>query len=153
MAITRVEELRVYGQSFEAAMHLFELSKQWPAEERYALTDQIRRSSRAVCANLAEAWRKRRYVNHFVSKLSDADAEATETRTWIRFARDCCYLPAPDAERLDQRYDRICGGLVTMMQDPEPWCGPSALAPTLPSPHAPALPRSRTPTLPHSHAP
>ena len=92
MAIDRVEELDVYRRAFQGAMNIFEQSKQWPKVERYALTDQIRRSSRAVCANVSEAWRKRRYPKHFISKLSDADAEASETRTWLRFAHSCEYL-------------------------------------------------------------
>lgn len=127
MPVTRVDELRVYRRGFEAAMRIFELSKLWPKEERYALTDQIRRSSRSVCANLAEAWRKRRYERHFVSKLSDADAEASETRTWLRFAKECGYLAEPEFEDLDRGYDWICGGLVNMMRNPDPWCGPSHL--------------------------
>jgi four helix bundle protein len=105
-------------------MQIFEFSRQWPKEERYALTDQIRRSSRSVSANIAEAWRKRRYKRHFVSKLSDADAEAAETRVWLRFARDCGYLSATEAESLDAVYDQVCGGLVNMMRNPDPWCGP-----------------------------
>jgi len=72
-------DLKVYQLAIEAAMQIYELSKKWPVEEKYSLTDQIRRSSRSVCANLAEAWRKRRYPAHFVSKLSDADTEAAET--------------------------------------------------------------------------
>jgi len=86
--------------------------------------DQIRRSSRSVCANIAEAWRKRRYGKHFVSKPSDADAEAAETRTWLQFGRDCKYLSEDVFSNPDNTYDQICGGLVNMMQDPEPWCGP-----------------------------
>jgi four helix bundle protein len=81
-----------------------------------------------VCANLAEAWRKRRYERHFISKLSDADAEAAETRTWLRFAQQCGYLTDPDFETLNQDYNRICEGLVNMMRNPDPWCGPSHLA-------------------------
>jgi four helix bundle protein len=79
----------------EAAIELFELSKKFPPEEKYSLTDQMRRSSRSVCANIAEAWRKRRYPNAFVSKLSDSEAEAAETQVWIEFAVKCEYL-APD---------------------------------------------------------
>jgi four helix bundle protein len=123
MAIDRFEKLRVYRQAFEAAMQIFEASAEWPKEERYALTDQIRRSSRSVCANIAEAWRKRRYERHFVSKLSDADAEAAETRTWLQFALRCDYLSESDFITLDQIYNRICGGLVLMMQKPQKWCG------------------------------
>jgi four helix bundle protein len=82
-------DLKVYQLAIEAAMQIYELSKKWPLEEKYSLTDQIRRSSRSVCANLAEAWRKRRYAAHFVSKLSDADTEAAETAVWLNFARRC----------------------------------------------------------------
>ncbi|PSQ98056.1 MAG: four helix bundle protein [Bacteroidetes bacterium SW_7_64_58] len=128
MAIERVEDLEVYRTAFKTAMELFERSKEWPRVERYALTDQVRRSSRAVCANLSEAWRKRRYPKHFVSKLSDADAEASETRTWLRFARSCEYLDPEIFESLDDRYDRICGGLVRMMDASEKWCGPTDAA-------------------------
>lgn len=106
-------------------MDLFEQSKQWPKMECYALTDQIRRSSRAVCANLSEGWRKRRYPKHFVSKLSDADAEASKTRTWLRFAHSCAYLDEESFRALDEQYDQICGGLVRMRSTPEKWCGPS----------------------------
>jgi four helix bundle protein len=136
MAIVRVEELRVYRDGFKAAMRIFACSRDWPPAERYALTDQVRRSSRAVCANLAEAWRKRRYPRHFVSKLSDADAEAAETRTWLRFARQCGYLDADAFADLDTTYDRLCGGLVRMMHDPDPWCGPASAAHEPPSPYA-----------------
>jgi len=87
-------DLDVYRLAFDVAMQVFELSKEFPAEERYSLTDQIRRSSRSVCANLAEAWRKRRYKRAFVLKLSDAEAEAAETQTWIEFAVKCQYLDA-----------------------------------------------------------
>ena len=127
MAITRFEELRVYQQAFEAAMHIFDQSKSWPKAEQYALTDQIRRSSRSVCASIAEAWRKRRYEKHFVSKLTDADAEAAETRVWLQFARQCGYLKEATFESLDQIYDRLCGGLVNMLTHPEKWCGPAHL--------------------------
>jgi four helix bundle protein len=128
MDIERVEDLDVYRTAFRAAMDLFERSKQWPKVEQYALTDQIRRSSRAVCANLSEAWRKRRYPKHFVSKLSDADAEASETRTWLRFAHSCEYLDEEPFRELDEQYDQICGGLVRMMSAPEEWCGPADTA-------------------------
>ena len=87
-----VEELLAYKKAFAVAMDVFEVSKTFPKEERYSLTDQIRRSSRVVCANLSEAYRKRRYVNHFISKLTDADAENAETQTWIIFAEACNYI-------------------------------------------------------------
>lgn len=92
MKITRHQELDVYRKSFDAAMSLFEASKGFPKEETYSLTDQIRRSSRSVCANLAEAWRKRRYQAAFVAKLNDSEGEAAETQTWIEFAVACGYL-------------------------------------------------------------
>lgn len=137
MAVTKFHELRVYRDAYSAAMEIFELSKSWPKEETYSLTDQVRRSSRSVCANIAEAWRKRRYEQHFVSKLSDADAEAAETRTWLRIGRDCDYLAADAFDDLDNTYDRICGGLVKMMRNPAPWCGPDGTveeSPTLYNP-------------------
>ncbi len=127
MAIKRFEELRVYQMAFEAAMRIFELSKGWPKEELYSLTDQIRRASRSVCANIAEGWRKRRYQRHFISKLTDADGEAAETRVFLSFAFHCGYLEESDYVDLDKTYDRISGGLVNMMTNPEKWCGPAYL--------------------------
>jgi four helix bundle protein len=120
-------DLRVFQSGFEAAMRIFENSKSWPKEERYSLIDQIRRSSRSVCSNIAEAWRKRRYQASFVSKLSDADAEAAETQVWLDFALDCGYMDAALHAELSKLYDQISGGLVKMMADPAPWCGPAAL--------------------------
>jgi four helix bundle protein len=89
---TGVVNLIVYQKSFGLAMNIFSASKGFPKEEKYSLTDQIRRSSRAVCANLAEAYAKRRYPLHFISKLSDADMENTETQVWLNFAMECNYL-------------------------------------------------------------
>ena len=120
-------ELRVYRQAFDAAMRIFEISKTWPKEERYSLTDQIRRSSRSVCSNIAEAWRKRRYAAHFISKLSDSDGEAAETQNWLEFALRCGYMTAQDHAELDRTYETICGSLVKMMSEPESWCGPAQL--------------------------
>src|SRR6266581_9352458 len=100
-------DLEVYGKGFEAAMQLFELSKGFPKEETYSLTDQIRRSSRSVCANLAEAWRKRRYKAAFISKLNDSECEAPETQVWIEFAVKCNYLDRDRAAALYQTYDEI----------------------------------------------
>ncbi len=127
MAIRDFEDLRVYQTGYKAAMDIFELSQAWPTEERYALTDQIRRSSRAVCSNIAEAWSKRRYERHFISKLSDAEGEAGETMTWLDFAKDCGYLDGEAHEQFRRAYRRIRGGLVKMMAAPEKWCGPSDL--------------------------
>ena len=122
---THFRELHVYGRAFQAAMRIFELSRKWPKEERYSLTDQIRRSSRAVCGNVAEAWRKRRYPAHFVSKLSDADAEAAETQAWLEFALACGYLDQADFDDLDSQCNAICVCLVRMMTNPDQWCGPA----------------------------
>ena len=115
------EELDVYKMAFEAAMHVFELTKCFPRTEVFSLTDQIRRSSRSVCANIAEAWRKRRYEAAFVSKLSDAESEAAETQTWLRFAIACKYLSAEQADTLHRTYDFILGKLVNMIHNPHPW--------------------------------
>ncbi len=92
--IRSYKELRVYKAAMEAAMKIFELSKRFPPEERYSLTDQMRRASRSVCSNLGEGWRKRRYPAHFISKLSDSEGEAEETRVWVEFAYRCRYLTA-----------------------------------------------------------
>jgi four helix bundle protein len=127
MTITHFRQLRVYQQAFSAATRIFELSKNWPQEERFALTSQIRRSSRSVCGCIAEAWSKRRYVAHFVSKLTDADGEANETLAWLDSALACGYLCQADFTDLDQRYQAISGGLVKMMAEPEKWCGPANL--------------------------
>src|ERR1043166_4388111 len=102
MKITRHTELDVFKKAFATAMKVFELSKAFPKEETYSLTDQIRRSSRSVAANICEAWRKRRYEAAFISKLSDAEAEAAETQTWLQFAVSCKYLPGENASSLDE---------------------------------------------------
>jgi four helix bundle protein len=125
--VKEFRELRVYKSAFEGAMRIFEISKKWPSEERYSLTDQIRRSSRSVCGNIAEAWRKRRYVASFVHKLSDSDAESAETETWLDFAMACGYIEQNTHDELYSSYENIIGGLVKMMADPESWCGPSSL--------------------------
>lgn len=104
-----------------AAMRIFELTKRFPAEEKYSLVDQVRRSSRSVAANIAEAWRRRRYEASFINKLNISESEATETQTWIEFARRCAYLPADQCDELDQLYDRIIGQLVVMMRDVKNW--------------------------------
>ena len=115
------KDLRLYQLAFESAMMIFELSKRFPKEERYSLTDQIRRSSRSVCANTAEAWRKRRYRGAFIQRLSDADTEAAETQTWLDFSLACGYILQEEAEELTERYDHILSMLVKMMTKPEPW--------------------------------
>jgi len=119
--IKSYKELRVYQAAIEAAMLIFELTKRFPSEEKYSMVDQMRPSSRSVCANLAEAWRKRRYRAHFVSKLSDSEGEAEETRVWIELAFRCGYLKKEQADDLDDRYDKILGQLVLMINAPEKW--------------------------------
>ena len=115
------KELEVYQMAFAAAMKIYELSKSFPKEEKYSLTDQIRRASRSVCTNISEAFRKRRYPAAFVSKLSDAEGEAAETQVWIQFAVACQYLPKETGDDLDQTYDYILGKIVNMINHPEDW--------------------------------
>jgi len=119
-------DLDVYKRAFEAAMRIFELSKKFPKEETYSLTDQIRRSSRSVCANLAEAWRKRRYEAAFISKLSDSEAEVAETQTWLEFAVACHYLTREVGKDLHQAYDKIISTLVGIINHSGAWVLPSA---------------------------
>lgn len=107
--------------AFDAAMQIFELSKKFPVEERYSLTEQIRRSSLSVCANLAEAWRQRRYEAAFVAKLIDSKAEAAETQTWIEFAVKCNYMDRAVGRELYGTYNRVIGSLVNMTNNPTPW--------------------------------
>jgi four helix bundle protein len=123
--IVKHHELEVYKRAFEAAMQIFELSKRFPPEEKYSLTDQIRRSSRSVCANLAEAWRKRRYEAAFISKLNDSEAEAAETQTWLEFAVKCEYISADKGRVLYQTYDGILITLVGMVNHADSWILPS----------------------------
>ena len=115
-AAKSAKELRVYQQAYELAMEIYRLSKAWPKEETYSLTDQIRRSSRSVCANLKEAWAKRRYEAHFISKLTDADAENGETKTWLDFAFDCQYLSKEQHEKLSYRCQEIGGMIGSMLK-------------------------------------
>lgn len=114
-------DLEVYQLGFDAAMQIFDLTKAFPKEEIYALTDQMRRSSRSVCSNIAEAWRKRRYEAAFVSKLNDAEAEAAETQVWLDFAVQCKYLDEEVGRSLKKTYDSILGKLVNMILHPDQW--------------------------------
>lgn len=108
------KELLAYKKSFELAMEIFEISKKFPKEETYSLLDQIRRSSRSVTANIAEAYRKRRYVNHFISKLTDSDAENSETNTWLEFSLNCKYINQELYDRLNSKSIEI-GRLINYM--------------------------------------
>jgi len=114
-------ELKAYKLSFEAGMAIFNLSKKFPKEETYSLTDQMRRSSRSVSANIAEAFRKRRYPKSFVSKLSDSESESAETQVWLDYALACKYINNEDYEKLNQQYENIIGMLVNMSNHPEKW--------------------------------
>ena len=119
--IRSYRDLKVWQEAMDAAAEIFEISKCFPQEEKYSLTDQMRRSSRSVAANIAEAWRKRRYEAAFRSKLNDSEAEACETQTWIEIALRCGYLNAKTAARLDQHYEQIIGKLVVMIRDSKNW--------------------------------
>ena len=119
--INRHFDLEVCKLAFSVGMRIFELTKTFPHEERYSLTDQIRRSSRSVCANIAEAWRKRRYPANWISKLSDSESEAAETQTWLQFAVECGYLKRETGIELHKDYDAAIGMLVTMIKHPENW--------------------------------
>lgn len=114
-------ELEVYKLAFKAAMEIFHLTKTFPKEERYSLTDQIRRASRSVCANIAEAWRKRIYEAAFVAKLSDSEVEASETQTWLDFSISCKYIDKDTYKSLNQAYDNIIGKIVRMRNQPKKW--------------------------------
>ncbi len=118
--IRSYKDLRVYQASMHAAMVIFELTTDFPAEERYSSVDQIRLSSRSVCANIGETWRKRRYPKHFVSKLSDAESEAEETRVWLEIAHRCGYISDLPANKVDEKFDRIIAQL-TMSINPDQW--------------------------------
>ena len=112
-------DLRVYQLAFELAMEIFRLSKSFPQEERFSLTDQIRRSSRSVAANIAEGYRKKQYPKMFVNKMADADGEATETQVWIDFATDCAYFSPSNQARLKSGYEEIGRMLGGMIAHPE----------------------------------
>ncbi|MEM7530584.1 MAG: four helix bundle protein [Chloroflexota bacterium] len=114
-------DMDVYNKALDVAMEVFEVSKSFPKEERYSLTDQIRRSSRSVCANFAEAWRKRRYVKAFISKLSDCECEAAETQVWIEFATRCEYITREEGHELYREYHEIIGTLVGMIHHADSW--------------------------------
>jgi four helix bundle protein len=118
-------DLEVYRRAFDAAMQIFEISRKFPKEETYSLTDQIRRSSRSVGANITEAWRKRRYEAAFIAKLSDAETEAAETQTWLEFAMSCGYVAPETGKQLDEIYEKILITLVSMISYADSWVLPS----------------------------
>jgi len=113
------KQLKVYQKAYQLAKEIFEISKSFPVEEKYSLTDQIRRSSRAVCANIAEAYRKRRYPKHFTSKITDSDAETSETIVWLDFSLDCSYISKEQYDRLEKEYMEVGRMLGSMADHPE----------------------------------
>ena len=121
MKIQNHNELDVFKMAFESSMKIFEISKKFPKEEKYSLTDQIRRSSRSVAAHIGEAFRKRRYPKAFVAKLSDSEAESAETQVWLKFSFECDYIDKKTCNVLVQQYDYIIGKLVNMARRPENW--------------------------------
>jgi four helix bundle protein len=121
MKIRTHRDLEVYKLAFECAMRIYNLTKEFPKEELWSLTDQIRRSSRSVCSNLAEAFRKRRYPKAFVLKLTDSEGEAAETQTWLDFSIACKYISETEYSELNELYEKIIGKLVNMSAHPDQW--------------------------------
>lgn len=121
MQINSAKDLIVYQKAYALSMAIFISSREWPKEEKYSLIDQIRRSSRSVCANLREAWAKRRYEAHFLSKLSDCDGENSETDTWLDYARDCGYITNEKHSDLAQMALEVGRMLGSMMNNPNPF--------------------------------
>jgi four helix bundle protein len=119
--IATFHDLDVYRTALDTAMEVFRLTESFPAGERFAMTDQIRRSSRSVCANLAEAWRRRRYRAAFIAKLNDAESEAAETEVWLELAMKCGYLEFDKYEDLSDRYEKITAQIINMVRDSGKW--------------------------------
>src|SRR2546423_13742171 len=119
--VKHYRELDVYQNAMNLTMKIFELTKHWPSEERFNLTDQIRRSSRSVCTNLAEAWRKRRYRAAFVAKLSDSETEAAETQVWAEIAMRCRHFDQNVFREIDESYEKVLGQIVKIIDQPEKW--------------------------------
>jgi len=120
--IKHFRDLEVYQRSFALAVDIFQISKKFPSEERYSLTDQIRRSSRSVCSNLAEAWRKRRYVVVFKNKLTDVMQEASETQSWLEICFACGYIDEEQFKKLDSEYEEIISMLNSMERNAGKFC-------------------------------
>ncbi len=121
LRLRSAKDLKVYQKAYALAMEIFNTSKRWPAEEKFSLTDQIRRSSRSVCSNLREAWAKRRYEAHFISKLTDADGENSETHTWLDFAKDCQYISEAEHRSLVEECQAVGAMLGSMIKNPTPF--------------------------------
>jgi four helix bundle protein len=119
--INSYKDLRVFQNAMKAAMKIFQLTEKFPPEEKYAMADQMRLSSRSVCSNITRAWRKRRFKTPFIAKLNDSEGEACETQVWVEFARQCKYLDDDVCDDLDAVYNHIMGQLVKMINQPEKW--------------------------------
>jgi four helix bundle protein len=115
------KELRVYQNAIDVAMEIFQITKSFPAEEKYSMVDQMRRSSRSVCANLAEAWMKRRYRAAFIAKLSDAESEAAETKVWLDLAERCGYINGLKRDEIEQICTTVIGQIIIMINDADKW--------------------------------
>jgi four helix bundle protein len=120
--ISSYRDLIVYQKAYKLAMEIFEVSKGFPKEEKYSLTDQIRRSSRSVTSNIAEAWAKKRYIKSFVNKLSDSLGEEYETEVWLDYSKDCKYIPELTYNDLIARYDEVRKMLISIISHPDKWC-------------------------------
>jgi four helix bundle protein len=120
--IRHFRDLEVYQISFKNAMKIYEITKSFPVDEKYSMVDQIRRSSRSVCSNLAEAWRKRKYRAVFVNKITDSMQEASETQCWLEFSRNCNYITIPQFEELDSEYERIIKMLNSIEMNADKFC-------------------------------
>ncbi len=120
--IESFKDLIVYQKAYKLAMEIFELSRGFPKEEKYSLTDQIRRSSRSVTSNLAEAWAKRRYEKSFVNKLTDSAGEENETEVWLDYSKDCGYIQKEAHENLVNEYLEVKKILISMINTPDKWC-------------------------------
>ena len=120
--IKHFRDLEVYRRAFNAAMEIFQMTKDFPAEEKYSLVDQIRKASRSVCANLSEGWRKRRYVAVFKNKITDSMQEASETQCWLEFSLHCGYIVQDTFDRLDDEYEQIIAMLNSMEMNAEKFC-------------------------------
>lgn len=120
--IRHFRDLEVYQRAFQAAMRIFQMTKTFPSEEKYALVDQIRRASRSVCSNLAEGWRKRRYIAMFRNKITDSLQEASETQCWLEFSVACQYISQQTFSELDDEYEQIIAMLNSMERNAEKFC-------------------------------
>jgi len=119
--INSFKDLIVYQKAYKLAMEIFEISKEFPKEEKYSLTDQIRRSSRSVTSCIAESWAKRRYLKYFVNKLTDSLGEEYETETWLDYSQDCKYITEKKHEELLSGYDEVRKMLISMINNPDKW--------------------------------